>query len=71
MKKFLFIVVLILIGVGVYFYLTAPEEVRRKIIFTPHIAGVTADAFVRTYDLILKNILRVQAGEAPESCVRI
>ena len=24
-----------------------------------------------TYDLILKNILRVQAGEAPESCVRI
>ena len=29
------------------------------------------DAFVRTYDLILKNILRVQAGEAPESCVRI
>ena len=51
--------------------LTAPEEVRRKIIFTPHIAGVTADAFVRTYDLILKNILRVQNGEAPLSCVSI
>ena len=49
--------------------LTAPEEVRRKMIFTPHIAGVTADAFVRTYDLILKNILRIQAGEEPVSCV--
>lgn len=50
--------------------LTAPKEVRRKIIFTPHIAGVTADAFVRTYDLILKNILLVQEGDVPASCVR-
>lgn len=49
--------------------LTAPEEVRRKIIFTPHIAGVTADAFVRTYDLILNNILRVRDGEPLLSCV--
>ena len=48
---------------------TAPEEVRRKIIFTPHIAGVSAGAFARTYAVILENIRRVQAGERPMNVV--
>lgn len=48
---------------------TAPEEVRRKIIFTPHIGGVSAGAFVRTYDVILENIRRIQAGERPMNVV--
>ena len=48
---------------------TAPEEVRRKIIFTPHIAGVSAGAFARTYAIILENIRRVQAGERPMNVV--
>ena len=48
---------------------TAPEEVRRKIIFTPHIAGVSAGAFARTYAVILENIRRVQAGEHPMNVV--
>ncbi len=48
---------------------TAPEEVRRKIIFTPHIAGVSAGAFARTYRIILENIRRVQAGERPVNVV--
>ena len=48
---------------------TAPEEVRRKIIFTPHIAGVSAGAFARTYAVILENIRQVQAGERPMNVV--
>lgn len=48
---------------------TAPEEIRRKIIFTPHIAGVSAGAFARTYRIILDNIRRVQAGERPINVV--
>ena len=48
---------------------TAPEEVRKKIIFTPHIAGVSAGAFARTYKVILENIRRVQADERPMNVV--
>ena len=43
----------------------APESVRRKIVFTPHIAGVTASSFTRTYAIIWENIQRVAEGEPP------
>ena len=48
---------------------TAPEEVRRKIIFTPHIAGVSASSFVRTYRIITENICRIRRGERPVNIV--
>lgn len=48
---------------------TAPEEVRRKIIFTPHIGGVSASAFTRTYDVIMENIRRTSNGEKPMNVV--
>ena len=48
---------------------TAPEEVRRKIIFTPHIGGVSASAFTRTYDVIMENIRRTRNGERPMNVV--
>ena len=48
---------------------TAPEEVRRKIIFTPHIAGVSASSFVRTYAVITDNIRRIRQGERPANIV--
>ena len=48
---------------------TAPEEIRRKIIFTPHIAGVSSAAFVRTYEVIMENIRRIQNGEKPINIV--
>ena len=35
MKKFLFLIVLLLIGAGVYFYLTAPEEIEQLVIKRP------------------------------------
>ncbi len=49
--------------------ITAPEEVRRKIIFTPHIGGVSASAFTRTYDVIMENIRRTRNGERPMNVV--
>ena len=48
---------------------TAPEEVRRKIIFTPHIAGVTASSFARTYAIVADNIRRIHQGERPVNIV--
>ena len=48
---------------------TAPEEVRRKIVFTPHIAGVTASSFVRTYRIITDNVRRIRQGERPVNIV--
>ena len=38
---------------------TAPEKIRKKIVFTPHIAGVSSAAFVRTYEVITDNIRRI------------
>lgn len=48
---------------------TAPEEIRRRIIFSPHIAGVSASAFKRTYDIILENIRCVKNGRKPINVV--
>lgn len=48
---------------------TAPEAVRRRIIFTPHIGGVSKSSFVRTYDVISRNLRHIQAGERPENIV--
>lgn len=49
--------------------LTAPEEVRRKIIFSPHIAGVSASAFRRTYEIVMENVLAVKQGGRPVNIV--
>ena len=49
--------------------LTAPEEVRRKIIFSPHIAGVSASAFRRTYEIVMENVIAVKQGKRPVNIV--
>ncbi len=46
-------------------YLHAPEEVKRKIVFTPHIAGITASSFSRCYEMVWENLRRVQSGLEP------
>ena len=48
---------------------TAPEEVRRKIVFTPHIAGVSGSSFARTYAVITENVRRMRQGERPVNVV--
>ena len=44
---------------------TAPADVRRKIIFTPHIAGVSSASFQETYRIIWENIRLVMQDEIP------
>ena len=48
---------------------TAPEEVRKKIIFSPHIAGISTGAFQRTYEIVVENIRRVHRNEKPVNAV--
>ena len=48
---------------------TAPENIRRKIIFSPHIAGVSASAFRKTYEIILENVRHIAGGERPVNVV--
>jgi lactate dehydrogenase-like 2-hydroxyacid dehydrogenase len=47
----------------------AEEDILDKIIFSPHIAGVTAASFQRGYKTLWSNIHRVEKGEKPENIV--
>ena len=49
--------------------LTAPQEVTDRILFSPHIGGITASSFRRGYTIITKNIERIAHGETPASIV--
>jgi phosphoglycerate dehydrogenase-like enzyme len=42
-----------------------PEEIQRRVIITPHIAGVTTGFFRRAHRTIWENIQRVKNGEEP------
>ena len=43
--------------------LQQPEEVTGKIIFTPHIGGITASSFRRGYAMIWENLERLSDGK--------
>lgn len=43
--------------------LQQPEEVTGKIIFSPHIGGITASSFRRGYAMIWENLERLSAGK--------
>jgi phosphoglycerate dehydrogenase-like enzyme len=47
----------------------AEQAVLEKIIFSPHIAGVTAASFKRGYKMLWANIRRIEDGERPENIV--
>jgi lactate dehydrogenase-like 2-hydroxyacid dehydrogenase len=47
----------------------AEKDVLDKIIFSPHIAGVTAASFQRGYQMLWSNLHRVERGEKPENIV--
>jgi phosphoglycerate dehydrogenase-like enzyme len=49
--------------------LIAEKDILDKIIFSPHIAGVTAASFKRGYKMLWSNIHRVEIGEKPENVV--
>lgn len=42
-----------------------PEEVRSKVVYSPHIAGVSTGTFRRAHENIWENIRRVSLGEKP------
>ncbi|MCD8018954.1 MAG: NAD(P)-binding domain-containing protein [Clostridiales bacterium] len=49
--------------------LTAEKEVEDKIIYSPHIGGITASSFQRGYDMIWSDMEKVAAGEVPDHVV--
>lgn len=49
--------------------LNLPEEISRKILFSPHIGGITASSFRRSYAMIWEDIEAVIQGRVPERVV--
>lgn len=49
--------------------LQLPDEVKRKVIFSPHIAGITGAAAKRNYHIIGKAIEAIAAGQRPANIV--
>ncbi|MBC3797660.1 2-hydroxyacid dehydrogenase [Acetobacterium tundrae] len=49
--------------------LNLPEDCRYKLLFTPHIAGTTKEAFEKMHKTVWSNILAVSKGEQPINCV--
>jgi phosphoglycerate dehydrogenase-like enzyme len=49
--------------------LIAEKNILDKIIFSPHIAGVTEASFKRGYKILRSNIHRVERGEKPQNIV--
>ncbi|MBO4862243.1 MAG: hydroxyacid dehydrogenase, partial [Firmicutes bacterium] len=50
-------------------FLNMPEELGDRVLFTPHIAGVTINMFRKAYRTIWDNIFRVANGEEPVNWV--
>ncbi|MCD8363294.1 MAG: NAD(P)-binding domain-containing protein [Lachnospiraceae bacterium] len=44
-----------------------PQEIADKILFSPHIGGITAPSFRRGYAMIWENIERIARGECPKN----
>lgn len=50
-------------------FLTAlPESLRSRVALSPHVAGVTANCFIRVYENVFHNIAAIQQGKRP-ACV--
>lgn len=49
--------------------LTAEKEVEDKIVFSPHVGGITASSFKRGYQMVWSDIARIEKGEEPEHIV--
>ena len=49
--------------------LRQPEEIQNKLLFSPHIGGITASSFRRGYAAIWENVGRIIRGEKPVNVV--
>ena len=46
-----------------------PEESRRHVALSPHIAGITEGCFIRAYERVRKNIEAIECGVRPDNVV--
>lgn len=49
--------------------LNAKKEVSDKIVYSCHVAGITASSFKRGYEMVWSDIAKIEAGEKPEHIV--
>ena len=49
--------------------LAVPEALRGKVLYTPHVAGLTVGSFRRTYQNIWRNVALVEDGQRPNFVV--
>lgn len=49
--------------------LMLPENVRYKVALSPHVAGITANSFYRSFEMIWDNIKKVSEGKRPSNIV--
>lgn len=49
--------------------LQAPEEIKNRLILSPHIAGITGSSFARSYGIFWSNVDRLSKGERPDCVV--
>lgn len=49
--------------------LNLPEGVERRLILSPHIAGITGASFRRSYAMVWEDISAVMAGQKPQRVV--
>ena len=52
-------------------FLSLDDELQKKLILTPHIAGATRQAHRRLYEEAINNIVRVTRGEKPKHVVNL
>lgn len=50
-------------------FLKASKEVQGKILFSPHIGGITGGAFRKCHEMFWSDLLKVEKGEVPEHIV--
>ena len=51
--------------------LQAEPEVEDKILFSPHVGGITASSFKRGYRILWENIARIESGQRPTNSVNL
>lgn len=49
--------------------LALPEHKRTKVALSPHIGGITANSFYRSFDMIWENMKRISEGKRPSNIV--
>lgn len=46
-----------------------PSDISKRILFSPHIGGITASSFKRGYEMVWEDILSLEAGKKPKRIV--